>query len=88
MHPTAPHFSEYAALAANKVSSKEYYVANNKDPNQRQPGEKEPGTFHYNPGNMSGKTADSSKDNSDQKSDNNADTIQNRRKGQEHKTDD
>jgi hypothetical protein len=30
-------------------------VTNNKDPNQRQPGEKEPGTFHYNPGNMSGK---------------------------------
>jgi hypothetical protein len=88
MHPTAPHFSEYAAPAANKVSSQEYYVANNKDPNQRQPGEKEPGTFHYNPGNMSGKTADSSKDNSDQKSDNNADTIQNRRKGQEHKMDD
>jgi hypothetical protein len=88
MHPTAPHFSEYAALAANKVSSQEYYVANNKDPDQSQPGEKEPGTFHYNPGNMSGKTADSSKDNSDQKSDNNADTIQNRRKGQEHKTDD
>jgi hypothetical protein len=88
MHPTAPHFSEYAALPANKVSSQEYYVANNKDPDQRQPGEKEPGTFHYNPGNMSGKTADSSKDNSDQKSDNNADTIQNRRKGQEHKTDD
>jgi hypothetical protein len=88
MHPTAPHFSEYAALAANKVSSQEYYKANNKDPDQRQPGEKEPGTFHYNPGNMSGKTADSSKDNSDQKSDNNADTIQNRRKGQEHKTDD
>jgi hypothetical protein len=31
-------------------------VANNKNPNLRQPGEKEPGTFHYNPGNMSGKT--------------------------------
>ena len=79
-----PPLSEYAALQ----ESQEYYVANNKDPNQRQPGEKEPGTFHYNPGNMSGKTADSSKDNSDQKSDNNADTIQNRPKGQEHKTDD
>jgi len=40
MHPTAPHFSEYAALAANKVSSQEYYVANNKDPDQRQPAKK------------------------------------------------
>jgi hypothetical protein len=31
-------------------------MANNKNPNQKQPGEKELGTFHYNPGNMSGKT--------------------------------
>lgn len=30
-------------------------MANNNDPNQKQPGEKAPGTFHYNPGNMSGK---------------------------------
>ena len=27
-------------------------MTNNKDPNQKQPGEKESGTFHYNPGNM------------------------------------
>jgi hypothetical protein len=32
-------------------------LANNNDPNQKQPGEKSPGTFHYNPGNMSGKKA-------------------------------
>jgi len=25
-------------------------VTNNKNPNQKQPGEKEEGTFHYNPG--------------------------------------
>jgi hypothetical protein len=31
-------------------------VGNNKDPNQKQPREREPGKFHYNPGNMSGKT--------------------------------
>jgi hypothetical protein len=31
-------------------------VGNNKDPNVKRPGEKESGTFHYNPGNMSGKT--------------------------------
>ena len=30
-------------------------MANNKDPNLKQPGEKEPGKYHYNPGNMSGK---------------------------------
>jgi hypothetical protein len=43
----------------------EYYVANNKNPNERRPGEKEPGTFHYNPGNMSGKTVGSHKDDAD-----------------------
>jgi len=32
-------------------------MANNKDQNQKKPGEKAPGKFHYNPGNMSGKTA-------------------------------
>jgi hypothetical protein len=26
-----------------------------KNPNQKQPAEKKPGKFHYNPGNMSGK---------------------------------
>ena len=31
-------------------------MGNNNDPNQKQRGEKEPGKFHYNPGNMSGKT--------------------------------
>jgi hypothetical protein len=31
-------------------------VGNNKDPNLKRPGEKEPGTFHFNPGNMSGKS--------------------------------
>jgi len=33
-------------------------MANNKNPNEKQPGEKAPGKYHYNPGNMSGKTAD------------------------------
>jgi hypothetical protein len=41
-------------------------VANNKNPTQKQPGEKEPGTFHYNPGNMSGKTIGTNKDESEQ----------------------
>ena len=27
-------------------------MGNNKNPNQKQPGEKEDGTFHYNPGNI------------------------------------
>jgi len=30
-------------------------VANNKNPNEKQPGEKTEGKFHYNPGNLSGK---------------------------------
>lgn len=33
---------------------------------KKQPGEKEPGKFHYNPGNMSGKTIRTSKDESAQ----------------------
>lgn len=37
-------------------------MGNNKNPNQKQPGEKEAGTFHYNPGNMSGKTIGATKD--------------------------
>jgi hypothetical protein len=37
--------------------SKECPVANNKNPNEKQPGENEDGKFHYNPGNMSGKKA-------------------------------
>jgi hypothetical protein len=36
--------------------------SNNKDPNQKQPGEKRPGKFHYNPGNMSGKSVEICKD--------------------------
>jgi hypothetical protein len=31
-------------------------MGNNKDPNKTRPGEMPPGKFHYNPGNMSGKT--------------------------------
>ena len=50
------------------------------------PGEKEPGTFHYNPGNMSGKTVGSHKDDTDQRS-NKAGTIHNLNKEQQNKTD-
>jgi hypothetical protein len=31
-------------------------MANNKNPNQKQQNEDGPGKYHYNPGNMSGKT--------------------------------
>jgi hypothetical protein len=40
-------------------------LSNNKNPDQHQPGEKEPGTFHYNPGNMSGKSSETKKDKPD-----------------------
>ncbi|HEU0151324.1 MAG: hypothetical protein V7634_3717 [Bradyrhizobium sp.] len=30
-------------------------MADNKNPNQKQPGEKPEGKFHYNPGNQAGK---------------------------------
>ena len=61
-------------------------MANNKNPNERQPSEKEPGTFHYNPGNMSGKTVGSHKNDADQQS-NNSDAKHNRNKEQQNKTD-
>ncbi len=50
---------------------------NNKDANQKQPGEKKPGKFHYNPGNMSGKTIKDAEDKSEPEA--NGDRIQNRR---------
>ncbi|HZV03721.1 MAG TPA: hypothetical protein VE999_01400 [Gemmataceae bacterium] len=31
-------------------------MANNKRPNEKQPGENPEGTYHFNPGNMAGKT--------------------------------
>lgn len=36
-------------------------MGNNKNPKEKQPGEKEEGTFHFNPGNMSGKTSGTNK---------------------------
>lgn len=37
-------------------------MANNKNPNEKQPGENPEGKFHYNPGNMAGKTPEDSKE--------------------------
>ena len=48
-------------------------MADNKNPNEKQPGEKSSGTFHYNPGNQSGKTVDVVKPESEQE--NNTDRI-------------
>jgi len=33
-------------------------MADNKNPNEKQPGEKPEGKYHYNPGNQSGKEAE------------------------------
>lgn len=33
-------------------------MANNKNPDEKQPGENPDGKYHYNPGNMAGKTPD------------------------------
>ncbi|WP_197082750.1 hypothetical protein [Bradyrhizobium sp. LTSP885] len=44
-------------------------MTNKTNPVEQEPGEKQPGKYHYNPGNMSGKTAektDTAKDESDQ----------------------
>jgi hypothetical protein len=44
-------------------------MANNKNPNQKQPGENDPGNYHYNPGNMSGKTVKTGEEGSEKKND-------------------
>lgn len=51
-------------------------MADNKNPNQTQPGEKQPGKYHYNPGNQSGKVAEIEKPESEQE--NNRDRIEDR----------
>ena len=42
-------------------------MANDKNPDVKHPGEKEPGNFHYNPGSMSGKTVEIGHDESKQR---------------------
>src|SRR5919201_1511004 len=42
--------------------SKERPMTENKNPKQKQPGEKKPGKYHFNPGNMSGKTVEESRE--------------------------
>lgn len=41
-------------------------MPDNKDADQKKPGEKTPGKFHFNPGNMSGKTVKVGKDQSEE----------------------
>jgi hypothetical protein len=52
-------------------------MADNRNPKQKQPGEKESGKYHYNPGNQSGKTVPIIKPESAQE--NNASRIQRRK---------
>ena len=51
--------------------------SNNNNPNEKQPGEKPEGTYHFNPGNQSGK-GPARREGSDKTNDNNA--IENREK--------
>jgi hypothetical protein len=39
-----------------------FLMANNKDPNKKRSGEKPPGKFHFNPGNQSGKSVETGRD--------------------------
>jgi hypothetical protein len=61
---------------------KERFMATNKDSRQKQPGEKGPGKYHYNPGNQSGKSIEITKPESEQE--NNVDRIQNRHEQQDN----
>jgi hypothetical protein len=51
------HKTELAS-PAGIVLFKENHMADNKNPNEKQPGEKPEGKHHYNPGNQSGKEAE------------------------------
>jgi len=51
-------------------------MADDKGPDTKRPDQKEAGKFHYNPGNMSGKSAEIFKDESERE--NNADRIRSR----------
>jgi len=51
---------------------------NNQNPNKKRPGEKPEGTYHYNPGNQSGKTKSVPKDQPVQR--NKEDATENREK--------
>jgi hypothetical protein len=51
-------------------------MGDTRKPEPKEPGKKKPGKYHYNPGNMSGKTIDIVKDESEQK--NNRDRIRRR----------
>ncbi|CCD95145.1 MULTISPECIES: hypothetical protein [unclassified Bradyrhizobium] len=55
-------------------------MADNVNPNQKQPGEKQEGQYHYNPGNQSGKTIDVGKPEGEQV--NNKDRIEQREEPQ------
>ncbi len=56
----------------------DHNIKRHNDPSVQRPGEKGPGKYHYNPGNMSGKTIKSCDDESDQE--NNADRMRSRHK--------
>lgn len=51
---------------------------NNKNPKEKQPGEKPEGTYHFNPGNQSGKSKAVPKDRPEPSND--SDAIENREK--------
>lgn len=50
-------------------NSTENEMADNRSTGKKQPGEKREGKFHYNPGNMAGKTAEICQDDPERKSD-------------------
>jgi hypothetical protein len=53
-------------------------MADNRNPNEKQPGEKPEGKYHYYPGNQSGKAIEITKPESEQEN-NNVDRINSRR---------
>jgi hypothetical protein len=56
-------------VSESSTQTRKRPMANNKNPNEKQPGEKAEGKYHYNPGNMSGKTGEKSEKETDQSPD-------------------
>jgi low affinity Fe/Cu permease len=72
--------SSGVASQIQSSNRRKHLMADNRDPNEKQPGEKPEGKYHYNPGNQSDKAIEITKPESEQE--NNVDRINSRRKDQ------
>jgi hypothetical protein len=67
----------HSSVASLLRMREEIFMADNKNPNEKQQGEKPEGKYHYNPGNQSGKTIGTNKPKPERQ--NNLDRMNDRR---------